>query len=98
MAFKPSTGLNSGLSIDLQHEIEAAGHDARRYVTTPQWVGSVLFQAGQLRGEGFMVGPDPVEANPHHGEVWGNFTRGKQRRLRELCVWFVPIVGVLIDG
>jgi len=104
MAFKPSTGVNGGLSVDLKHEIESAGHDARTYVTTPRWVGSVIFQAGPLRGEGFMIGADPIEAsaeadaNPYHGEVWGNFTTGKQRRLRRLCEWFVPLEGVSLDG
>lgn len=104
MAFKPSMGVNGGLSVDLQHEIEEAGHDARTYVTTPRWIGSVLFQAGELRDEGFMIGPDPIEAkpginaNPHHGEVWGNFTKGKQRRLLELCEWFVQIDGVSIGS
>lgn len=104
MAFKASSGVNGGLSVDLQHEIEEAGLDARIYVTTPRWIGSVHFQAGQLRGEGFMIGPNPIEAkpgvdaNPYHGEAWGNFTKGKQRRLLALCEWFVPIDGVLIDS
>ena len=90
------------MSVDLQHEIEQAGHDARTYVTTPRWMGSVCFEAGQLRGEGFKVGADPIDAkpgvdpNPYHGEVWGKFTRGKQNRLLQLCEWFVPIEGVSI--
>jgi hypothetical protein len=103
MAFKASSGVNAGLSIDLQHEIEEAGIDARVYVTTPRWIGSVRFQARQLRGEGFIVGPNPIaaspgiDANPYHGEVWGTFTKSKQRSLLALCEWFVPIDGVLID-
>ena len=103
MAFKPSSGPNGGLSIDLQHEIEQAGLDARTYVTTPSWIGSIRFQAGPLREEGFSVGADPIEAtdddkpNPYHGEVWGDFTKQKQRRLRQLCEWFVPIEGVSIE-
>lgn len=105
MAFKASSGANSGMSVDLQHEIEAAGYDARVYVTTPRWIGSVSFAAGELRGEGFMVGSDPldeapgVDANPYHGEVWGDFAKkSKQRRLFELCKWFVPIEGVVIKA
>jgi hypothetical protein len=108
MAFHASTDRNGGMSVDLQHEIEKAGLDAREYVTTPRWFGSVHFQAGQLRDEGFMVGADPIEImsgteakprvdpNPYHGEVWGRFTKGKQRRLLQLCEWFVPIAGVSI--
>lgn len=107
MAFQASSGLNGGMSVDLQHEIEKAGLDSMRYVTTPFWIGSVRFLASQLRGEGFTVGADPienkpgskldVEPNPYHGEVWGKFTKGKQNRLIKLCEWFVPIDGVLLS-
>ncbi len=97
MAFKPSSGDNGGLSVDLQNEIEKAGLDAKAYVTTPQWMGSVRIEAGQLRDEGFIVGSDPIESNPYHGEVWGNFTRPKKRRLLAICEWFVRIDDVAID-
>ena len=103
VAFKPSSSPNGGLSVDLQNEIEKAGFDAKRYVTTPRWIASVRLEAHQPRDEGFIVGPDPIDAspgidaNPYHGEVWGNFTRSKQRRLLSMCKWFVPIEGVLID-
>lgn len=102
MAFKPSSGPNGGLSVDLQQQIEEEGHDAKAYVTTPHWVGSIRFIAGELRGEDFKVGFDPIELktgnqpNPYHGEVWGKFSKGKQNRLRQLCDWFVPIDGVSI--
>ena len=94
MAFKPSTDPNAGMSVDLENEIEKAGLDTRTYVTTPRWVGSVRFEAGALRGEGFMVGFDPLPENPYHGEVWGTFSKAKQKRLGELCQWFVSIDGV----
>ncbi len=96
MAFKASTGPNGGMSVDLEKEIEKAGLDARAYVTTPRWVGSVRFEAGALRCEGFMVGFDPLPENPYHGEVWGAFSKSEQKRLRELCQWFVSIDGVSI--
>ncbi len=54
MAFKPSTGPKAGMSVDLEKNIEEAGLDARTYVTSPKWVGSVRFKAGALRGEGFI--------------------------------------------
>jgi len=98
LAFNMSSGLNGGMSIDLQRLIEEDGLDARHFVTTPQWTGSVRFEAGQLRAEDLQVGFDPLPNNPYHGEVWGNITRSKQKRLRQLCSWFVPIKGVLIDG
>lgn len=96
MAFRASTGPKGGMSVDLEKEIEEAGLEPRAYVTAPRWVGSVRFEAGALRGEGFMVGFDPLPENPYHGEVWGTFSKPAQKRLRELCEWFVPIDGVLI--
>ena len=96
MAFKASTGANAGMSVDLQKQIEDAGLDARTYVTTPRWTGSLRFEAGPLRAEGFMVGFDPLPDNPHHGEVWGAFSKAKQKRLSQICQWFVPIEGVAI--
>ena len=84
------------MSVDLQKQIEESGQDAKAYVTTPRWTGSLLFETGSLRDEGFMVGFDPLPENPHHGEVWGTFSKPKQKRLREICQWFVPIEGVAI--
>ena len=98
MAFKPSSGLNGGMSVDLQQQIEVAGLNTKDFVTTPPWIGSVRFKAGQLRTEEFMVGFDPKDSNPYHGEVWGKFTKAKQNRLRQLCEWFVPIDDVSIGG
>jgi hypothetical protein len=97
MAFKPSSGLNGGMSVDLQSSIEGVGLDARVYVTTPRWMGSLRFETGALRAEGFQVGFDPLPDNPHHGEVWGKFSKPQQRRLAELAVWFVPIDGVSVS-
>ena len=96
MAFKASTGANTGMSVDLQQQIEEAGLNARIFVTTPRWVGSLRFKARELRGEGFLIGFDPLPENPYHGEVWGTFSKSKQNRLREICQWFVPIDGVSI--
>ena len=96
MVFKASTGGNAGMSIDLQAQIEEAGIDVREYVTTPRWVGSIRFTAQQLRDEEFKVGYDPLPDNPYHGEVWGTFSRSKQKRLKELCEWFVEIDEVVI--
>lgn len=102
LAFNKSTGLNGGMSVDLQNEIEQAGKDARTYVTTPRWVGAIRFQAGPVRMEVFQVGADPieakdgVEANPYHGEVWGRFSKAQKRALRRISEWFVAIEGVSI--
>lgn len=94
MAFRASTGTNGGMSIDLQQQIEEAGHDAREWVTRPHWTGSIRFVAGSLRREGFQVGYDPTGENPFHGQVWGDFSRAKQKRLGQLFTWFVCPPGV----
>jgi len=101
MAYKASSGPNGGMSVDLVALITAGGLDPRVYVTTPRWVGSVIFTAGNLREAGFRVGYDPLEeqppdqpANPYHGEVWGAFSKGQQKRLAEMARWFVALEGV----
>lgn len=103
MAFKASSGEKAGMSVDLEALIVAGGEDAKLFVTSPRWMGSVIFTAGALRAEGFVVGYHPLEeqppdiaANPYHGEVWGDFHKSKQRRLAELASWYVPIPGVAI--
>ncbi len=93
----PSSGHNGGLSVDLQQQIEEAGLDAKTFVTTPRWMGSIRFEADQLRIEGFKVGYDPLRDNPFHGEVWGVFSKSKIKRLFQLCSWFVPINDTLIQ-
>jgi hypothetical protein len=94
-AFQGSSEANGGMSVDLECSILGAGLDPKRYVTTPRWIGSVRFEAGALRSEGFLVGFHPLPENPHHGEVWGDFSRAKKRLIQGHCVWFVPIQGVL---
>lgn len=103
VVFKASTtGDNPGMSIDLEALAIAAGVDPKKHVTTPRWVGSIRFLAGELRQEGFQVGYEPLEedpphpANPFHGEVWGDFSKPKQRALRALAEWYVAIPGVEI--
>jgi hypothetical protein len=94
MAFKPSSEPNAGMSVDLEASIVEAGLDPKAYVTTPRWMGSIRFEAGKLRAEGFCVGYDPLPDNPHHGEVWGAFSTGQQKKLKAMAEWFVKIDGV----
>lgn len=101
MAFNPSTGPNGGMSVDLQAQIEEAGLNCRKFLstTTPQYAGSVRFEAGALRGVGLQVGFDPLPTNPHHGEVWGKFTDSMRKRtLPSLARWFVEISGVVLSA
>lgn len=101
MAFSPSSGPHGGMSVDLQAQIEEAGLDCCEFLSTtsPQCVGSIRFEAGALRGQGFKVGFDPQPLNPYHGEVWGHYTGAMKRRiLPGLAIWFVEIEGVAISA
>jgi hypothetical protein len=91
IAFKPSSGVNGGMSVDIESFIVANGHDPLTFVTTPVWKGSVSFVVELLRRETLQVGYDPVPDNDCHGEVWGARTRGQWRRVQELAVWYVII-------
>lgn len=102
IAYQASDGPDGGLSIDIENFIVAGGIDAKQWVTTPRWIGSVRFTAGFLRGHSLQVGYDPIEeandvsANPYHGEVWGEFTRSKKKALQEAAIWFVEIEGAAL--
>ncbi|TBX74435.1 hypothetical protein E0I74_26720 [Rhizobium laguerreae] len=89
MAFQPSSGLNGGMSVDLENSIIDAGEDPRQHVVQPPFVGAVRFTAGLLRGLDFRVGFHPIQGNPHHGEVWGEFTNLKKKQLLTLAEPFV---------
>lgn len=96
LAFQGSTDGNNGMSVDLECSIVEAGLNARDFVTSPRFMGSIWFSAGFLRSESFQVGYDPLPENPHHGEVWGTFTRGRKNRLLASAKWFVAINGVFL--
>ena len=66
MAFKASTGANAGMSVDLQKQIEEAGLDARTYVTTPRWTGSLRFEAREFAGEDLRTRHSP--SAPHRND------------------------------
>jgi hypothetical protein len=98
MAFQASSDGNRGMSVDLEASILEAGLDARTFVTTPKFLGSVWFLAGFLREETFMVGYDPLADNVHHGEVWGIFSKGRQKKLLNTAQWFVEVEGVSLPS
>lgn len=94
MAFKPSSGPNGGMSVDVEPFIADAGYDPRVFVTTPRWTGSVSFVVGELRARALRVGYDPIPENEFHGEVWG--TRGQFRQLQAMSHWYVEIPDVAL--
>lgn len=99
MALEPASGpYGGGLSVDLEHKILGAGINVVEFVTSPVWIGSIRFTAQQLRSEDLKVGYDPViPDNPHHGEAWGSFTRGKKKKLLRISEWLVEIPDVSIE-
>lgn len=96
LAFSASSGSAGGLSVDIKKLIEEDGHDARTYVTTPRWIGSVQLTAGQLRDAGLRVGFDPLPDNPYHGQAWGSITKSAKDRILRTCQWFVQIPDVTL--
>lgn len=67
-----------GMSVDIEEWMAADGLDPLAYVVDPAH-GAVRLNVGELRSLGFTVGWDPVDGNPHHGEIWG-IANGKRRR------------------
>jgi hypothetical protein len=96
MAFNCSTGPDGGMSVDIKRSIEEVGDDAATFVTTPRWIGSVIFKVGVPRSLGFQVGYDPIPGNDHHGEVWGKSTKATKKRIQSAARWFVQIPDVVL--
>ena len=94
IAYKPSSGANGGMSVDIEPFITATGRDARAFVTTPIWTGSVFFAVGQLRADALLVGYHPIPGNDAHGEVWGARTKAQWKKLQAMAAWYVEIPGV----
>ena len=95
------------MSVDVLGLINAANVDAHTFVTTPVYTGSVSFTVSVARAAKLWVGFDPLvetsedAANPYHAEVWGNprpdrISKGQQKALLRICMWFVEIRGLLI--
>ena len=94
IVFNPSSSKNGGLSVDLKRPIVEDGIDPIAHVTSPRWIGSVILTAQDFRDETLMVGYHPIPDNAYHGEVWGNFSDGRKKRLLRIAQWFVAIPGV----
>jgi hypothetical protein len=96
-AFKPSSGENGGMSVDIEAKIIEAGLTPTEYVTNPTFIGSVSIQASAVRALNLWIGYDPLPENPHHGEVWGQpprvnrFSKEQQKGLLAASNWYVQL-------
>ena len=99
-AYKPSSGSNGGMSVDIEALMIADNVNARQFITTPAFIGSVSFSAAEIRALKLRIGYDPIPLNPYHGEVWGGldrpsrFTTSQSRGLASAARWYVQISGV----
>ena len=77
-----------------------SGVDAREFVTTPKYIGSVKFLAEDIRSLELRIGRKPEPDNDHHGEVWGKeerpnyFSKGQKNGLAKKAEWFVELTEV----
>lgn len=53
-----------------------------------------MLLASEFRALGLWVSYDPIPEYPYHGEVWGNFSKGRQRMLLRVGSWLVPVPGI----
>src|SRR5437763_1829630 len=80
---------NGGMSVDIKKSIEEAQLVAVDFVTTPKWIGSVIFKASSPRSLRLLVGYDPLADNLNHGEIWGAFSKAKSKSIQQASQWFV---------
>lgn len=103
--YQKSSGQDAGMSVDIEALMLADGVCPKKFVTTPVFMGSVAFSAGQVRTLGLWVGYDPIPAsqsdpgNPYHGEVWTTgpskrFSDAQRRGLASAARWYVRLPGV----
>jgi hypothetical protein len=99
--YKPSTGTDAGMSVDIEKLITTGGHNPRQYVVNPVFTGAVAFSARAIRSLGLWIGYEPVQGNPYHGEIWSNvllrhnrFTGTQVNGLGAAATWYVPLEGV----
>ena len=101
MAFQASSGYGEGMSVDIEALIVAAGEEPQSFVVDADFAGAVAILVGNVRQLNLLVGYDPLDANPYHGQVWrspqaGQFTRRQRKGLAKAAAWYVEIEGVAI--
>jgi len=98
-AFCESSEGSRGMSIDLKKDIEAAGFDASEYVRTPKYTGAVEVLAETPRAVNLIVGREPEDLNPFHGEIWRpgetrRFSVSQKKKLLAAARWLNKISDV----
>jgi hypothetical protein len=92
----PDEDPYEGLSVDIEKLANESGIDLLKVVSSGDFLGAISLVAECYRAEGLQVGYDPQADNSCHGQVWGNPSSKKRRRLIKNIAWFVEIEGVLL--
>ncbi len=86
-----------GLSIDIESVAHELGLDPAAFMKTDQFLGAVGLTTERFRNETLKVGYDPQPDNECHGQVWGNPSPKKRKRLMRHCSWYIEISGVMLQ-
>lgn len=97
--YSMSSGINSGMSVDVESLIRDAGIDPVSWVSSEHYPGSVSLQAGCVRALDLQLGYDQIPENPYHAEVWmktpsKRFSKAQKDGLADCASWYVAIAGV----
>lgn len=104
MAYEGRAVVGQGMSVDIEELLVAKNVNPQQFVTTPIFTGSVVLKVDDIRMLDFRIGYVPIKDdprvpdNPYHGEVWGAFSKGKQKAIARLAEWFVKIDDVDLTG
>jgi len=91
MAFSKSSGVNEGMSCDLERLVENDGRALGEWIkANSRFVGGVKLSVGAVRGLTLMVGYDPITrpvGNPYHCQVWGAFPDRSKKAMLAMAEW-----------
>jgi hypothetical protein len=80
-AFSPSSD-GSGVSVNIEDEMQRRGiSPADLLALPPNAVGVAFVSAAQVRAEQLDVNRQPLPDDPSHGNITGNVTGAKRKRL-----------------